>query len=60
MTDADPETEGADQVQPEETPIPEITPREWETARHDPLVKEFVQQAIAAERKLEREGLIFP
>jgi hypothetical protein len=47
-------------AQPENPPIPLISAGDWETAADDPAVKAFVQQAIAEERRLEREGLIFP
>jgi hypothetical protein len=60
MVDADPDTEKTGRSQPEEPPMPEISAGEWAAASRDPIVREFVQQAIAGERKLEREGLIFP
>lgn len=46
---------------PEEHPIAklaEIPVSEWEAAGRDPIIQEFVQQAIAREKTLEREGLI--
>jgi hypothetical protein len=42
------------------TRLAEIPVSVWEEARRDPATREFVQQAIAREKALEREGLIKP
>jgi hypothetical protein len=63
VRDGDPDTEGEKRphkVEAEESPSLEIAAQDWADASHDPAVRQFVRQAVAGERQLEREGLIFP
>jgi hypothetical protein len=60
MREVDPHTEEDDSNPPQQALTPEIGAGEWATASCDPATVEFVQQAIEEQRRLEREGLIFP
>jgi hypothetical protein len=59
MREDDPET-GERIPLPPEPPTLEISAEEWVRASRDPVIRDFVREAVTRERKMEREGLIFP
>lgn len=60
MREVDPDTEEGRSSSSEEPLTPEISAADWTAASRDVATVEFVQRAMEEQRRLEREGLIFP